>query len=131
MQREPIHSSTQRTLHQRLPPTVEADATIPLAGKLAECRAPFHRRGREPRQQLVALHRALGAVTAVAGPKFDTGDHQGGLIACAALRAPFDAFFDRVMVNAEDAALRQNRLAPTGQLQALMNRIADLSKLAV
>jgi len=35
------------------------------------------------------------------------------------------------MVNAEDAALRNNRLALLGQLQALMNRIADLSKLAV
>ncbi|MCU0866535.1 MAG: glycine--tRNA ligase subunit beta [Planctomycetes bacterium] len=77
------------------------------------------------------LHRALGAVTAVAGPKFDAGDHQGGLIACAALRTPVDAFFDQVMVNAEDVALRNNRLALLGQLQALMNRIADLSKLAV
>jgi glycyl-tRNA synthetase beta chain len=77
------------------------------------------------------LHRALGAVTAVAGPKFDAGDHQGGLIACAALRTPVDAFFDQVMVNAEDVALRGNRLALLGQLQALMNRIADLSKLAV
>jgi glycyl-tRNA synthetase beta chain len=67
----------------------------------------------------------------VAGPKFDAGDHQGGLIACAALRTPVDAFFDQVMVNAEDVALRGNRLALLGQLQALMNRIADLSKLAV
>jgi glycyl-tRNA synthetase beta chain len=77
------------------------------------------------------LHQALGAVAAAAGPKFDAGDHQGGLIACAALRTPVDAFFDQVMVNAEDAALRGNRLALLGQLQALMNRIADLSKLAV
>ena len=77
------------------------------------------------------LHAALAKVAAAAGPKFDAGDHQGGLIACAALRAPVDAFFDTVMVNAEDAALRQNRLALLSQLHTLMNRVADLSKLAV
>ena len=77
------------------------------------------------------LHAALAKVAAAAGPKFDAGDHQGGLVACAALRAPVDAFFDTVMVNAEDAALRQNRLALLSQLHTLMNRVADLSKLAV
>ena len=77
------------------------------------------------------LHAALTKVAAAAGPKFDAGDHQGGLIACAALRTPVDAFFDTVMVNADDPALRSNRLALLGQLQALMNRVADLSKLAV
>jgi glycyl-tRNA synthetase beta chain len=41
-----------------------------------------------------------------------------------------DAFFDNVMVNAEDAALRANRLALLAQLHAAMNRVADLSKLA-
>ena len=77
------------------------------------------------------LHAALAKVTAVAAPRFDAGDHQGGLVACASLRTPVDAFFDAVMVNAEDAALRQNRLALLGQLHALMNRVADLAKLAV
>jgi glycyl-tRNA synthetase beta chain len=41
-----------------------------------------------------------------------------------------DAFFEAVMVNAEDAALRDNRLALLEQLRATMNRVADLSKLA-
>ena len=41
-----------------------------------------------------------------------------------------DAFFDKVMVNAEDATLRANRLALLGRLHAAMNRVADLSKLA-
>jgi len=41
-----------------------------------------------------------------------------------------DAFFDNVMVNAEDAALRVNRLALLAQLQQAMNRVADISKLA-
>jgi glycyl-tRNA synthetase beta chain len=83
---------------------------------------------REPEEQ--ALFAALQQVAAVAGPKFDAGDHQGGLLACAALRGPVDAFFDKVMVNADDAALRQNRLALLGSLHGLMNRVADLAKLA-
>ena len=46
------------------------------------------------------------------------------------LKAPVDAFFDQVMVNAEDPALRANRLALLAQLHAAMNRVADLSRLA-
>ena len=53
-----------------------------------------------------------------------------GLQALAALKAPVDAFFDQVMVNADDAALRANRLALLAQLHAAMNRVADLSRLA-
>ena len=48
----------------------------------------------------------------------------------AALKAPVDAFFDGVMVNAEDAALRANRQALLNQLYGLMNRVADLSRLS-
>ena len=48
----------------------------------------------------------------------------------AILRGPIDAFFDKVMVNAEDAALRNNRLALLAQLHGMMNRVADISKLA-
>ncbi|MEO6594627.1 MAG: glycine--tRNA ligase subunit beta, partial [Planctomycetota bacterium] len=76
------------------------------------------------------LHAALQKVAAAAEPKFASGDYQGALQQCAALRTPVDAFFDKVMVNAEDAALRQNRLALLAQLHALMNRVADLSRLA-
>jgi len=46
------------------------------------------------------------------------------------LKGPVDAFFDTVMVNAEDPALRTNRLGLLAQLHAAMNRVADLSKLA-
>jgi glycyl-tRNA synthetase beta chain len=41
-----------------------------------------------------------------------------------------DAFFDKVMVNAEDPALKANRLGLLASLHAAMNRVADLSKLA-
>ena len=68
------------------------------------------------------------------GPKsqaaFAGGDYAGCLQALAALKTPVDSFFDQVMVNAEDAALRANRLGLLAQLHAAMNRVADLSKLA-
>jgi glycyl-tRNA synthetase beta chain len=83
----------------------------------------------DPKEQ--ELHAALGKVAAVASPQFAAGNHQVALVACAALKAPIDAFFDTVMVHADDLALRQNRLALLAQLHALMNTIADLSKLAV
>ena len=51
--------------------------------------------------------------------------------ALAALKTPVDAFFDGVMVNADDPALRANRLGLLATLHAAMNRVADLSKLAV
>ncbi len=77
-----------------------------------------------------ALQQALLAVQPVADAAFARGDYTASLQALAALKAPVDAFFDDVMVNAEDPALRQNRLALLGSLHAAMNRVADLSKLA-
>ena len=56
---------------------------------------------------------------------------EGSLQALAQLKGPVDAFFDDVMVNAEDAALRANRQALLKQLHEAMNRVADLSRLAV
>ncbi|NML15330.1 glycine--tRNA ligase subunit beta [Azohydromonas sp. G-1-1-14] len=77
-----------------------------------------------------ALFEALRAVAPKADAAFEAGDYQGSLQALAALKAPVDAFFDQVMVNAEDAALRANRLALLSTLHAAMNRVADLSRLA-
>ncbi|MBL8752121.1 MAG: glycine--tRNA ligase subunit beta [Planctomycetes bacterium] len=76
------------------------------------------------------LHAALLHTEAIAKPKFAVGDWQGALVACAALRTPVDAFFDKVMVNAEDPKLRDNRIALLRQLHALMNGVADLARLA-
>ncbi len=77
-----------------------------------------------------ALHAALVSTLPVAESLFDAGDYAGSLKALAALRAPVDGFFDGVMVNAEDPALRANRLALLGRLHAAMNRVADLGRLA-
>lgn len=77
-----------------------------------------------------ALHQALAAVQPTADAAFERGDYTASLQALAALKAPVDAFFDGVMVNADDAALRANRLALLAGLHAAMNRVADLSRLA-
>ena len=78
----------------------------------------------------VALHAALVDVVPQADAAFDTGDYTESLQALAALRAPVDAFFDGVMVNADDPALRANRLGLLAKLHAAMNKIADISKLS-
>jgi glycyl-tRNA synthetase beta chain len=61
---------------------------------------------------------------------FEQGDYTGYLKAFAILKTPVDAFFDSVMVMAEDADLRRNRLALLSDLRLSMNRVADISKLA-
>jgi glycyl-tRNA synthetase beta chain len=83
---------------------------------------------KEPAEQ--ALAAALKAVAPQAHAAFEQGDYTGSLQALAALKAPVDAFFDGVMVNAEDPALRNNRLALLASLHVAMNRVADLSRLA-
>ncbi len=77
-----------------------------------------------------ALYEALQAVAPKAEAAFAAGDYTASLQVLAALKAPVDAFFDHVMVNAEDAQLRNNRLALLARLHAAMNRVADLSRLA-
>ena len=77
-----------------------------------------------------ALAAALGEVAPVADKAFEQGDYTASLQALAALKSPVDLFFDQVMVNAEDPALKANRLGLLAQLHQAMNRIADLSRLA-
>ena len=83
---------------------------------------------REPAEQ--ALERVLRELRPQAGAAQARGDHTEALRCLAALKAPVDAFFDDVMVNVEDAALRANRLALLEQLQQAMRQVADLACLA-
>jgi len=76
------------------------------------------------------LHAAMQTVVPDANAKFEAGDYTASLQALAALRTPVDAFFDGVMVNADDPALKANRLGLLKQLHEAMNRVADLSRLA-
>ena len=78
----------------------------------------------------IALHSAMGLVLPEAHKQFEAGDYTASLQTLAALRAPVDAFFDGVMVNAEEMDLRLNRQGLLKSLHVAMNRVADLSKLA-
>jgi glycyl-tRNA synthetase beta chain len=77
-----------------------------------------------------ALFNALAEIAPQADAAFESGDYTASLQKLAALKTPVDAFFDTVMVNADDPALRANRLALLNQLHQTMNRVADLSRLA-
>jgi glycyl-tRNA synthetase beta chain len=77
-----------------------------------------------------ALHAAVQQVQPEADAAFERGDYAASLQALAALKVPVDAFFDAVMVNADDPRLRANRLGLLAQLHAAMNRVADIAKLA-
>ncbi|NOT16415.1 MAG: glycine--tRNA ligase subunit beta [Methylotenera sp.] len=78
----------------------------------------------------IALNNALSKVKPQADQLFEAGDYTASLQALAALKAPVDDFFDHVMVNADDLALKANRLGLLATLHQTMNRVADLSKLA-
>ena len=76
-----------------------------------------------------ALYATLQATVPQANAQFDAGDYTGSLQTLAALRGPVDAFFEGVMVNAEEIDLRLNRLGLLKSLHDAMNRVADLSRL--
>jgi glycyl-tRNA synthetase beta chain len=76
------------------------------------------------------LAAAFEQVRPIAEQRFAQGDYAGMLKSLAPLKLPVDRFFDDVMVNVEDARLRENRLALLAALRATMNRVADLSRLA-
>jgi glycyl-tRNA synthetase beta chain len=78
----------------------------------------------------IALYAAMQDVAPRAKTQFEAGDYTASLKTLAALRAPVDAFFDGVMVNAEEMDLRLNRQGLLKTLHEAMNRVADLSRLA-
>lgn len=82
----------------------------------------------EPAEQ--ALAQTLEKIAPIAAAAVANGQYADGLLAMAALKTPVDAFFDTVMVNAEDPALRANRLALLHELHQAMNQVGDLSRLA-
>ncbi|HEY4371208.1 MAG TPA: glycine--tRNA ligase subunit beta [Burkholderiales bacterium] len=77
-----------------------------------------------------ALHAGLMAAKPEADAAFAKGDYAGALKRLAGLRGAVDLFFDKVMVNAEDPAVRANRLGLLAELEHLFNQVADISKLA-
>ena len=77
-----------------------------------------------------ALFEELRAVEPAAEALYAEGRFEDMLVAIAQLRAPVDAFFEGVMVNAEDEALRANRLALLKRLYNVMNAVAEIARLA-
>ncbi len=76
-----------------------------------------------------ALYEALDEAAQSAGPALDREDFTGAMTALASLRQPVDAFFDEVTVNADDRALRENRLNLLARIGATLGRVADFSKI--
>ncbi|UXZ53895.1 glycine--tRNA ligase subunit beta [Halomonas sp. 7T] len=76
-----------------------------------------------------ALFEAVTTSQQQVAPLFAAGDYQQALDALATLREPVDAFFDQVMVMADDDTIRRNRLALLASLQALFLEVADISQL--
>jgi glycyl-tRNA synthetase beta chain len=77
-----------------------------------------------------ALADALARAGAEASERVKAEDFEGAMRALARLRGPVDAFFDKVTVNAEDPALRANRLRLLNQLRDGVHQVADFSKIA-
>ncbi len=76
------------------------------------------------------LHAAMQKLVPESTAQFEAGDYTASLQTLAALHGPVDAFFDDVMVNAEEMDLRLNRQGLLKSLHVAMNRVADLSRLA-
>ena len=92
-------------------------AGVPVAGLL-----------REPQE--LALDRTIKKVKQDTVAAINVENFAGAMRALAELRAPVDAFFDGVTVNAPDAALRANRLALLSEIRAATLQVADFSKIA-
>jgi glycyl-tRNA synthetase beta chain len=78
----------------------------------------------------IALADGLTAAVAAAERAIGVEDFSAAMRALSRLRAPVDAFFDKVTVNAEDPALRLNRLRLLSGLRAAVHKVADFSKIA-
>jgi glycyl-tRNA synthetase beta chain len=136
-QRPPLHEIVKRiravTVFSALPEApalAAANKRISNILKKTDAVDPHVSEGllKEPAE--IALYAALKEIGPKANALFEAGDYTASLQSLAALRAPVDAFFEDVMVNAEQLDLRLNRLGLLTSLHAAMNRVADLSKLA-
>jgi glycyl-tRNA synthetase beta chain len=78
----------------------------------------------------VALHAAVETAEHEAATAIAAEDFAAAMRALAVLRAPIDAFFDTVMVNAEDEAVRANRLALLARIRGATGQVADFSRIA-
>jgi len=78
----------------------------------------------------IALARAIDSARRDAAGRVTAEDFEGAMRELAKLRAPVDAFFDKVTVNADDPGLRRNRLRLLNELRKAVHKVADFSKIA-
>ena len=83
---------------------------------------------REPAE--TALFAAVNQAESKAGEAIQNEDFSGAMRALSALREPVDSFFEKVLVNDEDSAVRANRLALLARIRAATGAVADFSKIA-
>ena len=76
-----------------------------------------------------SLFAALNDAAATARPALEAEEFGGAMAALAKLRQPVDAFFDKVTVNADDPALRENRLRLLSRIGATLGEVADFSRI--
>jgi len=120
--------------------TLPESASLAAANKrISNILKQAHQKGEKPgfvdgdnfaEQQERDLYHALRQASAKAAPQFERGNYTDYLRNFAVLKAPVDAFFDKVMVMADDPHIRHKRLCLLYELEFEMNRVADISKLA-
>src|SRR5690606_34899842 len=76
------------------------------------------------------LFAAVNQAEKEAGEAIQKEDFSAAMLALSALREPVDSFFEKVLVNDEDAAVRANRLALLQRIRAATGQVADFSKIA-
>ncbi|MEK9595639.1 MAG: glycine--tRNA ligase subunit beta [Rhodospirillaceae bacterium] len=76
-----------------------------------------------------ALHQALSAADTALTAALKDEDFAAAMLALAALRAPLDAFFENVIVNADDPTLRINRLRLLTHIRSAMGKVADFGEI--
>lgn len=103
-------------------------ANILAKDKLSAVAPPQRELLTEPAEE--ALFDALQRCAEQLAPQLEARDYQQALAELATLREPIDQFFQQVMVNVDDAALRDNRIGLLGQLRGLFSQIADLALLS-
>ncbi|TIL82410.1 MAG: glycine--tRNA ligase subunit beta, partial [Mesorhizobium sp.] len=77
-----------------------------------------------------SLFAAVNQAEKKAGQAINNEDFSAAMLALSALREPVDSFFERVLVNDEDQAVRANRLALLARIRAATGQVADFSKIA-
>ncbi|GHF23290.1 glycine--tRNA ligase beta subunit [Kordiimonas sediminis] len=80
-------------------------------------------------EEEITLFEALGAAETDALVALEQENFEASMTALSTLRAPIDAFFDKVTVNADDAVLRANRLALLAKIRAAVNTVADFGQI--